>query len=82
MGMLDAAKKLINAGSSLKGNPDDAQKVAPIVPGGKSIRNRNGYGAYQASRQTQGLPTLSLAEWLAGKPDADDEDNALTTRLK
>lgn len=82
MGIGETISKLWNAGSTVKGNPDDAKKVAGAVPGGKTIRNRNGYGAYQAERQAQGKPALSLAEWLAGRPDADDEDNALTNRLK
>lgn len=73
--------KIWNAGSSTKGQPSDAKKVAGAVPGGKAIRNRNGYGAYQIARQEQGKPVLSLADWMAGKAD-DDEDNALTTRLR
>jgi hypothetical protein len=81
MGMLEAAKKLLTAGSTAKGNPDDAQKVAPLVPGGKTIRARNGYGAYAADRQSRGLPALSLSEWLSGATDSDD-DNSLTARLK
>ncbi len=68
---------------SKKGNEaPDPKKIAPAVPAGNTVRKRNGYGAYQIDRQAQGKPTLSLADWMAGKPDADDEDNDLTTRLK
>ncbi len=76
-GILD---KLMGKGEA-KGNPSDAKKIAPVIPGGKTIRNRNGYGAYKIERETQGLPALSLADWLSGAADAD-EANSLTSRLK
>jgi len=60
----------------------DPRKLAPVVPGGSTIRKRQGYGDYKINRESAGKPALSLADWLAGAQDADDDDNALTTRLK
>jgi hypothetical protein len=60
----------------------DPKSLAKAVPAGNTIRKRQGYGAYAEARQSQGKPALSLSDWMAGKPDADDDDNELTTRLK